>query len=60
MKDRIGKLINRARILIFATHDMAVAQNLCSRGIVMKAGRIIHDGEIGESVRAYLDMMAPT
>jgi ABC-type polysaccharide/polyol phosphate transport system ATPase subunit len=57
MKDRIGKLIDRARILIFATHDMAVAQNLCSRGIVMKAGRIIHDGEIGESVTAYLDMM---
>ena len=39
--------------LLFVTHSTSVAKEFCSRGIVMKQGKIIYDGEIKNSIDNY-------
>ena len=39
--------------LLFVTHSTSVAKEFCSRGIVMKQGKIIYDGEIKNAIDNY-------
>lgn len=39
--------------LLFVTHSASVAKEFCSRGIVMKQGKIIYDGEIKNAIDNY-------
>lgn len=48
--------------LLLVTHSTATAKQFCDRGIVMRAGRMIYDGEINEAVDKYnesLKQIAP-
>lgn len=52
-KRRIHELIDRAEILILASHDGATLRELCERGLLFHGGKIVFDGPIAEAVRAY-------
>ena len=39
--------------LLFVTHSTSVAKEFCSRGIVMKQGKIIYEGEIKNAIDNY-------
>lgn len=39
--------------LLFVTHSIGTARQFCSRGIVMKKGRVVFDGGIDDAVKAY-------
>lgn len=39
--------------LLFVTHTTSMAQQFCSRGIVMKNGKIIFDDDIDPAIEAY-------
>lgn len=39
--------------LLFVTHAAGVAKEFCKRGIVMKNGKIIFDGDIDEAIKVY-------
>ena len=51
--ERVRRLIDRARILIFASHNLGLVEKLCNRGVVLEGGRVIFDGPIKEAIALY-------
>jgi ABC-2 type transport system ATP-binding protein len=48
--DRIRQLSAEGRTLVIVSHDVDVVAGLCSRGVVLSQGRLVHDGAIDEAV----------
>ena len=42
------------RTVLFVSHNMAAVQALCTRGVVMQAGRLEYEGSITSAVERYL------
>ncbi len=54
---KINELIHGEDVtLLFVTHQTAVAEEFCKRGIVMKDGKIIFDGPVHEASEYYKKM----
>jgi lipopolysaccharide transport system ATP-binding protein len=43
------------RTVLFVSHNMGAVLTLCSRGIVMHGGKIIHDSESSAAIQAYTE-----
>lgn len=55
---KIHKLVEEKNItFLFVTHSTRTAQEFCTRGIVMKKGKMVFDGKIEEAVDFYDDMV---
>ncbi len=54
-KGRLKGLVNRSKVVVVVSHDMAPLRSLCTRGIWMRRGQIVVDGPIDEVIDAYLD-----
>jgi len=57
-KKCLGKMrdVSRGgRTVVFISHNMAVVSALCTRAIVLEAGRPVFDGPAGAGVRHYLE-----
>ena len=52
---RMDHMMERARIVVFATHALDLLPKICDRAIWLDHGTIILDGETAEVVGAYLD-----
>lgn len=51
---KINEVIHKDNVtLLFVTHQTAVAEEFCKRGIVMKNGQIMFDGEVHEASEVY-------
>lgn len=50
---RIAQLIERAEILVLASHDFSALKSLCQRGIVFHRGEIVFDGAVDEAIDEY-------
>jgi lipopolysaccharide transport system ATP-binding protein len=53
----LGKMEDVAslvRTVLFVSHNMGAVQNLCSRCMLLKGGRIVEDGNPGDVIRTYL------
>src|SRR4029078_7740172 len=53
----IGKMsavANEGRTVVFVSHNMAVIQSLCERGILLEEGAVAVDAPIEEAVSASL------
>lgn len=46
--------------VLFVSHSMPSVTRLCSRGILLHAGRVVKDGSAGEVVSAYLSLCLGT
>ena len=57
--NRIQELIASGVSAIFVTHDPLLVNKLCTRAIVLKNGRIIHDGEIARAIEVYRSATNP-
>jgi len=56
-KKCLGKMTgiaNEGRTVLFVSHNMAVIQSLCQRGILMQDGHVARDAPIDQAVAAYL------
>ena len=42
---------------LFVTHSTKVAKSFCKRGIVLKQGRILFDGEIQDAIDFYEELL---
>jgi len=53
-KEKINDIINNENVtLLFVTHQTAVAEEFCKRGIVMKDGKLVFDGEVADASKKY-------
>jgi lipopolysaccharide transport system ATP-binding protein len=51
---KMSEVANEGRTVLFVSHNMAVIQALCRRGIVLEAGMLQEDTTIEEAVKSYL------
>jgi ABC-2 type transport system ATP-binding protein/lipopolysaccharide transport system ATP-binding protein len=47
------ELIDRSRILVLASHQLALVRRTCTRGVVLVGGRIAFSGPVDEAVWIY-------
>ena len=56
--EKIHELVAEKNItFLFVTHSTKVAADFCERGIVMKKGKMVFDGDINEAIEYYDDMI---
>lgn len=55
--DRIREILAGGATLIFVSHDTAAVQNLCTRGLLLHEGRLLHDGSPEECVTRYFALV---
>jgi ABC-type polysaccharide/polyol phosphate transport system ATPase subunit len=54
---RIKELHERGTTVLFVSHDAAAVRALCSRAILLKAGRLVEDGKPNEVLNHYQKMV---
>lgn len=54
MSDRVAG----SRIVVLASHNFKMLREVCARGIVIDAGTVVFDGEIGDAIKAYRAIFA--
>jgi len=53
-KEKVNEIIQNDNVtLLFVTHQTAVAEEFCKRGIVMKDGKLVFDGDVAEASAKY-------
>ena len=52
-RERMNGLMERASIVVFATHSLDVLPRFCERTILLRQGRVVADGPTEEVVRLY-------
>lgn len=52
---RMHEVANEGRTVLFVSHNMGVLRRLCTRGIVLRKGRCIYDGDVGAAISHSLD-----
>ena len=54
---KVNSIIESENVtLLFVTHQTAVAEEFCKRGIVMKKGKIVFDGPVSEASAFYTEL----
>ena len=48
---KIQQLHERGKTLVVVSHDLEMVQRICNRGILIRNGRMIYDGDSSEAVR---------
>jgi lipopolysaccharide transport system ATP-binding protein len=51
---KMSEVANKGRTVLFVSHNMALMQSLCRRGIFLDRGGVHTDGTIEEAVTSYL------
>jgi lipopolysaccharide transport system ATP-binding protein len=54
-RERMSDLMERASLVVFATHSLDVLPRFCERTILLRQGRIVADGPTAEVVRLYTE-----
>ncbi|MDO4921261.1 MAG: ABC transporter ATP-binding protein [Phascolarctobacterium sp.] len=57
-RKRMLDLIYQASIMVFVTHDLAMAEQVCNRVIMLDHGNIVADGNPKEIIKYYKNHMA--
>ena len=55
---RMNELVERANIMVFATHSLGTLPDFCSRTILLRGGHILADGPTQEVVGMYEEAVA--
>ena len=56
-KKCLGKMSEASRTgrtVLFVSHNLAMVQNLCQRGIVLQKGKLAYDGPAQEAIEVYI------
>jgi lipopolysaccharide transport system ATP-binding protein len=51
---RMNAVASEGRTVLFVSHNMAVLQSLCTRGIVLRSGDVVTDASIADATSTYL------
>jgi lipopolysaccharide transport system ATP-binding protein len=52
---RMNELMERASIVVFASHSLDMLPSFCERTILLESGRIVADGPTREVIQSYID-----
>lgn len=55
--DKIGRVRDSGRTILFVSHNMTMIQKICSRGLVLSQGRELNAGPIEEMIQFYYHAM---
>jgi lipopolysaccharide transport system ATP-binding protein len=53
---KMSEVSKGGRTVLFVSHNMAAVENLCQRGILLKQGQLVYDGDSKSAVGQYLEM----
>lgn len=56
-RQRMLKVIDGAKIMVFVTHDLKTMMDVCNRAILLNKGDLLMDGEPKEVVDRYMEIM---
>jgi len=51
---KMSEVAREGRTVVFVSHNLAIIQALCERGVLLERGGVIADGPVAETVAAYL------
>ena len=51
---KMSEVAGEGRTIVFVSHNLAIIQALCRRGVLLERGRAIADGPVQETVERYL------
>ena len=51
---KMGEAARQGRTILFVSHNMAAIRTLCSRALLLEAGRVVMDGDVRTCVERYL------
>jgi lipopolysaccharide transport system ATP-binding protein len=54
---KMTQVASEGRTVVFVSHNLAVIQALCERGVLLERGRCIADGPVSETIDAYLRLL---
>jgi lipopolysaccharide transport system ATP-binding protein len=60
-KKCLGKMqdvVGQGRTVLFVSHNMAAIQSLCTRGILLRQGQVVMDGDVDDVVGEYLGYLS--
>jgi ABC-type polysaccharide/polyol phosphate transport system ATPase subunit len=57
--DRMNAMVDASRGLIFASHNDQLLTRVCTHGLVLKKGHVIHQGPIKEALKYYHEHVRP-
>lgn len=49
-RKKIAELIEQGKTMLVVSHDMGTVKSLCTRGIVVRKGKMVFDGDIEEAI----------
>jgi lipopolysaccharide transport system ATP-binding protein len=53
---RMNEVSREGRTVLFVSHNMSAMKSLCTRCILIEAGRIAYDGSVDEAINRYLNV----
>ncbi|HEV8136276.1 MAG TPA: ABC transporter ATP-binding protein [Pyrinomonadaceae bacterium] len=54
---KMGDVARAGRTVLFVSHNLGAVTQLCSRGIILKNGKTVFDGEASAAVSTYVEEM---
>jgi len=57
---KMREVAGAGRTVLFVSHNMSAVQGLCSRGMVLRSGRLEVDAPVDEAIRQYLSYLSDT
>jgi lipopolysaccharide transport system ATP-binding protein len=54
---KMSAVAGEGRTVLFVSHNMAVVQALCNRGVVLQGGKVVVDDDISQATSWYLRML---
>src|SRR5256884_9202074 len=57
---KMNEVSRQGRTVLFVSHNMAAVADLCSRGLVLDAGKLTFEGQVKKAIQPYTGMMFNT
>lgn len=55
--ERIARFRSEGRTIVLVSHSASQVQELCDRGVVLRDGEVVFDGDVNEAVSALRDVL---
>lgn len=57
---KVNEIMESGVTFLFVTHSVSEAKSFCKRGIVLRHGRVVFDGDVNDAAAYYEDMVKHT